>query len=199
VAVLLAHRYEVNPEASPIAAEAIGGVDVKTRRRSVHRIGAMRARIAVALASAVALALTGAGCGGQDDSTPTACLEGAGAYLRALGTAPGEVRLAGETPISDCLAENQRGGDLATVGAAMIEAATELNRAARAKPGGDANLQLGYLLGAAQRGAERTEGIHADLLRRLTVAARYAPGREPLSPAFLATYRQGYDAGHTRG
>ena len=29
---------------------------------------------------------------------------------------PGEVRLSGETPISDCLAENQQGGDLATVG-----------------------------------------------------------------------------------
>ncbi len=59
--------------------------------------------------------------------------------------------------------------------------------------------ELGYLLGAAERGAERTEGIHADLVRRLAVAARYAPGRTPLPPAFLTTYRQGYDAGHARG
>ena len=75
----------------------------------------------------------------------------------------------------------------------------ELNAEARAEPGGDANLQLGYLLGAAERGAERTEGIHADLVRRLTVAARYAPAASPLPPAFLAAYRQGYDAGHARG
>ena len=110
-----------------------------------------------------------------------------------------EVRLSGDTPISDCLAENQDGGDLASVGEALVEAATKLNAEARAEPGGGANLQLGYLLGAAQRGADRTEGIHADLVRRLAVAARYSPGSRPLPPAFLRTYREGFDAGHARG
>jgi hypothetical protein len=157
----------------------------------------MRVPIAAILVTAcVALA---AGCGKQDDSTPVACLEGAGAYVSALSAAPGEVRLDGETPISACLAENQQGGDLATVGEALVEATTELNGEARSDPGGNANLQLGYLLGAAQRGADNTEGIHADLIRRLTVAASYAPGREPLPAAFLATYREGYDAGHAKG
>ncbi|MEX2106722.1 MAG: hypothetical protein WD810_07465 [Solirubrobacterales bacterium] len=139
------------------------------------------------------------GCGREDDSTPVACLEGSNAYVRALEAAPGEVLLAGETPISDCLAENQQGGDLATVGEAMVEAATVLNAEARAEPGGDANLQLGYLLGAAARGADRSEGIHADLIRRLTVTARFAPGREPLSPAFLRAYQTGYAAGQRNG
>ncbi len=157
----------------------------------------MLARIAISLTCL--LAAFAAGCGKQDDSTPVACLEGSGAYVSALATAPGEVKLAGETPISACLAENQQGGDLATVGMALIEAATELNAQARAQPGGPANLQLGYLIGAVDRGAESTEGIHTDLVRRLTVAARYAPGREPLSPTFLATYRDGYDAGRARG
>jgi len=156
----------------------------------------MRAPIAIVLT--FLLAVPAAGCGKQDDSTPVACLEGSAAYVKALAGAPGEVKLDGETPISDCLAENQQGGDLATVGEALVEATTELNAEARAKPG-DAILQLGYLVGAAQRGADSSEGIHADLLRRLTVAARYAPDREPLSPAFLAAYRQGYDAGHARG
>lgn len=156
-------------------------------------------RVPTAVALLVALAVLAAGCGKQDNSTPVACLEGADAYLTALAAAPGEVALDGETPISECLAENQQGGDLATVGEAMIGAATKLNADGRAEPGGDANLQLGYLLGAAQRGAERSEGIHTDLLRRLTVAARYAPGREPLSPAFLATYREGFDAGRASG
>lgn len=152
---------------------------------------------AVALLSIALFTL--AGCGKQGDSTPVACLEGTGAYLEALAQAPGQVKLAGETPISECLAENQQGGDLATVGTAIVEAATKLNAEARTRPGGGANLQLGYLLGSAQRGADSSEGIHADLLRRLAVAARYAPGHQPLPPAFLHTYRQGFDAGHARG
>jgi hypothetical protein len=156
-------------------------------------------RVPIAAILVTACVVLAAGCGKQDDSTPVACLEGAGAYVSALSAAPGEVRLDGETPISACLAENQQGGDLATVGEALVEATTELNGEARSDPGGNANLQLGYLLGAAQRGADSSEGIHADLIRRLTVAARYAPGREPLPAAFLATYREGYDAGHAKG
>jgi hypothetical protein len=156
-------------------------------------------RVLISAVLAVGLICLAGGCGKRDDSTPVACLEGSSAYVKALAAAPGEVRLDGKTPISDCLAENQQGGDLATVGMALVEAATELNAEARAEPGGDANLELGYLIGAAQRGADSTEGIHADLLRRLTVAARYSPGRRPLSPAVLAAYRRGFDAGHASG
>lgn len=156
----------------------------------------MRAGI-VTLVVCLAAALVG--CGDSDDSTPVACLEGPIAYEKALAGAPGEVLLAGETPISECFARNQTGGDLTRVGEATIAAATELNAGARQEPGGVANFQLGYLLGAATRGAEESEGIHADLLRRLTVAARFAPGREPLSPEFLATYREGFDAGRAEG
>jgi hypothetical protein len=141
-----------------------------------------------------------AGCGSQgDDSTPVACLEGQSAYREALAAAPGPVVLGGETPISDCLAENQQAGDLATVGETMVAVATRLNSEARARPGGDANLQLGYLLGAAEAGAEETEGIHADLIRRLAVAARFAPADDPLPAGFLATYRKGFDAGTENG
>jgi hypothetical protein len=152
------------------------------------------------LACAVlALALPVAGCGTPSDHTPVACLEGARAYLRALERAPGAVELGGETPISGCLARNQSGGDLATVGLAMVSAATRLNAAARAHPGGAANLRLGYLLGAAAREAESTEGIHSELLRRLTAAARYSPAGRPLPPAFRRAYRRGYEAGSARG
>jgi hypothetical protein len=155
----------------------------------------MRALAAAALALAV-LAL--AACGKQDDSTAVACLEGQDIYLAALGKAPGAVRLAGETPISECLVENQSGGDLATVGEAMVETATVLNGEARAEPGGPAPLRLGYLIGAAERGASETEGIHSDLVRRLTVAARYS-GEGPLPPAFVSAYREGFDAGRAGG
>lgn len=152
-------------------------------------------RLLVPIAALILLA----GCGVSDDSTPVACLEGASPYLRALEEAPGEVRLAGATPISGCLAANQSGGDLAEVGATMVAAATELNAAARGAPGGAANLRLGYLLGAAQRGAEDTEGIHDELIRRLTAAARYSPADRPLPPAFRRAYRRGYEAGLARG
>jgi hypothetical protein len=153
-----------------------------------------------AVASILAfLALVGSGCGGQDDSTPVACLEGAAAYEKALRDAPDPVLLLGETRISDCLASNQEAGDLARIGEAMIDTATGLNAEAREQSGGPAARQLGYLIGATERGAERSEGIHADLVRRLTVAARYAPGREPLSPQFLTAYREGFDAGRSGG
>ncbi len=156
----------------------------------------MRAPLVIFLALVVSFAL---GCGGRGDGTPVACLEGQDVYLGALEQAPGEVALANETPISECLAENQQGGDLATVGEAMIATATALNAEARKVPGGQAALELGYLVGAAQRGADRSGGIHSDLLRRLTVAARYAPGNQPLSPAFLRGYREGFAAGRGGG
>lgn len=153
-----------------------------------------------ALALLALVCLIAAGCGSQQDkATPVACLEGAAAYEKALAAAPGDVLLGGETPISDCLAENQQAGELAQVGEAMVAVATKLNSEARAQPGGQANLELGYLLGAAQRGAESSEGIHSDLVRRLTVAARYAPGKQPLPPKFMSTYREGFDAGHSEG
>jgi hypothetical protein len=157
----------------------------------------MRARVATVLAVAACLAATG--CGEPSDSTPVACLEGTGAYLKALEDAPGAVKLNGETLISECLAENQQAGDLATVGTALVAATTRLNAEARTEVGGDANLQLGYLLGAAERGAEGTDGIHTDLIRRLSAAARYSPDNRPLPPAFLRTYREGFDAGEAGG
>jgi hypothetical protein len=154
-------------------------------------------RFAAALLACLALAI--AGCGEQDNSTPVACLEGAGAYERALAAAPGEVLLGGETPISECFVRGQTGGDLSRIGEAMIETATDLNAQAQTDPGGEASVQLGYLLGAAQRGAEESEGIHADLVRRLTVAARYAPGNQPLPSEFVRAYREGFDAGRSSG
>ena len=163
-----------------------------------HRPGIARRR-ALAAALAAVLALLVAGCGRTEEETPVACLDGADAYLSALSAAPGEVLIGGKTPISACLIRGQDGGELASVGEALVEAATRLNAEARAEPGGAANVQLGYLLGAASAAAEDTEGIHADLLRRLTVAARFARGRQPLGERFRAAYREGFDAGAASG
>lgn len=150
-------------------------------------------------AAALAVFFASAGCGSTDDSTPVACLEGPGPYLAAMKEAPGAVELQDGTPISGCLVGNQQAGDLAAVGGALVTVATRLNAAARARPGGAANLRLGYLLGAAQRGAGGTGGIHADLIRRLTAAAHYSPGGAPLPPSFPPTFRRGLQAGEARG
>ncbi|MGD9734801.1 MAG: hypothetical protein AB7V58_04215 [Solirubrobacterales bacterium] len=153
-----------------------------------------------ALLAALAAVAVLAGCGGGgDETTPDACFEGAGAYEQALAAAPGEVELGGETRISECLTRNQEGGELAQVGEALVTAATRLDAEAREDPGGQANVALGYLLGAAQRGSEETEGIHSDLMRRLEVAAQFAPGKQPLPPEFRAAYRRGFDAGRENG
>jgi hypothetical protein len=154
----------------------------------------------VVLSCAAIAALAFAGCGDGAGETPIACLDGTGVYLGALGSAPAEVRLNQEVPISDCLAVNQPGGELATIGATMVSVATRLNREARAEPGGDAAVRLGYLLGAAERGAEETGGIHADLLRRLEAAADYSPdGSSPASAPFQAAYERGREAGLADG
>jgi hypothetical protein len=155
--------------------------------------------LAISIAVAGSLVFAAAGCGRTGDSTPPACLSGSGAYMRALEGAPGAVTLAGGVPISDCLAENQQAGDLASVGDAMLGAATELNSDARAEPGGAANLRLGYLIGAAQNGAEGTDGIHTELIRRLIAAATYSPGQQVLGKEFERTYREGFEAGLAGG
>ncbi len=144
-------------------------------------------------------ALAAAGCSSGEDeaasAAPAACLAGSDAYLVALRAAPGEVLLEGETPISDCLTPEQEGGQLATIGKEMIAAATELNGAAQQDPSGPEALQLGYLVGAVERGKE---GIHADLVRRLSTAARYSP--EGLLPTeFEGTFGEGYSAGLESG
>jgi hypothetical protein len=147
----------------------------------------------------IGLALALAACGSTDETTPVACLEGSKAYLQALEQAPDSARLKGGTRISDCLIENQGGGELGTVGAAMVRAATALNSEARENPDGPAAMRVGYLLGAAERGAEDTAGIHAELIRRLEAAAKYSPGNRPLQPAFERAYEEGFEAGQSTG
>ncbi|HEX3736597.1 MAG TPA: hypothetical protein VHV53_03565 [Solirubrobacterales bacterium] len=162
---------------------------------------APRTTLALLVVAALATALL-AGCGGgadKDEHQPVACREGTTAFLDALRAAPGEVLLAGEVPISDCLVVGAEEGELADLGEGALGAATKLNAEARAEAGGRAAVELGYLLGAIARGSADTQGIHAELLRRLTVAARFAAEGEPLPPRFLAAYEKGFAAGRDHG
>ncbi|HEY7255177.1 MAG TPA: hypothetical protein VH476_00720 [Solirubrobacterales bacterium] len=156
----------------------------------------MRRLAALAL---VPIALALGACGTTEEETPVVCLEGAKVYLEALEDAPEPVRLPGGTRISDCLTKNQGGGELATMGASMLRAATALNAEARHDPGGPAAVRLGFLLGAVERGAEDTAGIHSELVRRLEAAAKYSPGDRPLPRRLERAYEAGFEAGQVLG
>ena len=151
-----------------------------------------------ATATLILIAVLVAGCGSSDGGdTPAACLAPAATYLKALEVAPDAVRLEGETPISDCLVDDQSAGDLADVGASLVETATFLSAAAQRDPGGPQTVRLGYLVGAVQEGASKTSGIHTDLVRRLEAAARYPGSRDRNS--FDLAYARGYAAGRGGG
>jgi hypothetical protein len=155
-------------------------------------------RRAAPLVLIVAFAI--AGCGSADeDSTPVACLNGPKPYSEALQKAPSAVRLDGETPISECLVQNQSAGDLVKIGTILVRLTTELNAAARGDPGGPPTVQLGYLIGAVTRGAAETQGIHSELLRRIEGAALYSPAGKPPPEPFDHTYEKGYAAGRDDG
>ena len=152
-----------------------------------------------ALPTLLILIAASGGCGSDEDSTPVACLSGPGAFSTALGSAPAPVRLADDVPISGCLVPNQSGGDLADVGGDLVVVATRLNAAARKDPGGASTVQLGYLVGAVERGAEETSGIHSELVRRLRAAALFGPAGKPPPPPFDQAYEKGYAAGRDDG
>lgn len=148
----------------------------------------------ILMAAALAVVLA-AGCGSKGSSAaPVACAGSADSYLKVLQAAPGPVRLAGETPISDCFTGTE-GPD---VGQAVIEAASRLNAQARRDPSSAATVQLGYLAGAVHAGTAHVPS-EADLVRRVDTAARYSPGGGSLGAAFERAYGKGYAAGEATG
>jgi hypothetical protein len=67
-------------------------------------------------------------------------------------------------PISGCFRRNQDSIELQALGTGFLAAAQQLGDRAAADP--DAALQLGYLIGAARRGAQRY-GVADEMVRRL--------------------------------
>src|SRR4051794_9017166 len=128
----------------------------------------------LAALTALALAPAAAGCGGGGGDPPSvdaACTASPRAIERALARAPAPVTLGSGTRLSECVAGARTDADLQNAGLVLTRAAAPLaDRAQRGDAG--AALDLGYLVGAAQRGASRTNGIHAELARRVESAAR---------------------------
>jgi hypothetical protein len=130
------------------------------------------------------------------EGAPAACVTSRDVYLQALESAPGEVRLEGEVPISECLVPSQEGGELANVGEELIGTATALNAEARENPGGAASVRLGFLMGAVNKGADP---IHTDLVRRLNSSAQFSETGKSLPPEFQQAFGRGYAAGVQSG
>ncbi len=112
-------------------------------------------------------ALAVSGCAKEERSgVPAACRQGQVAVRDALRAAPAEVRLDG-TPLSACLADESDAAELADLGTAFVNVAAELAATAAEDPESDEALQLGYLMGATQRGVREHQGVNAELVRRL--------------------------------
>jgi hypothetical protein len=154
----------------------------------------MSARRAAVLALlTLAVALAAAGCGDEDRPLPAACASGPGPAVRALGTAPGPVRLAGETTLSSCVERARSDADIQTVGTMLTRTADVL--AGAMDRSDEAALQLGYLIGAVRKGARHTNGIHQELLRRVEQAIGLdgppAPRRAAFDRGLAAGERSG--------
>ena len=135
------------------------------------------------LAAILAVLVVG-GCARDDEADlPAACGSEAAAFVEALSAAPAPVRLQG-VRISDCLAKDASQGDVQLVGEQLLSAAQRLGENRR-------TVALGYLVGALRRGAERSQGIHLELLRRVEQEAL------PLlrTPGFARGERAGRSSG----
>ncbi len=126
-----------------------------------------------------------------DKPLAPACREGPAPVLAALRDAPAEVRLDG-TPLSECLANAEDGGQLRDVGTGYVAAAQQLADRAERMPEGSAAEQLGYLVGAVRRGSHPGQGVAYELVRRVETEARRAD-------TSATAFRRGVRAGRDRG
>jgi hypothetical protein len=119
------------------------------------------------VALAVSLALAAGGCTKDEPSMPSACTDtGVAGYERALATAPAAVVLPGGATISTCTRRVTSDAELQNLGTVLHSVAERL--AARARDGDpQAATELGYLTAAVAVGAAQSEGISAELARRI--------------------------------
>jgi hypothetical protein len=154
----------------------------------------MPRRLAALLA--LPLAALAAGCGARDVPAPhAACTASPGAIMQALARAPRPVTLDDGARLSDCVSRSTNDAELQETGRVLTRVADDLALRAQA---GDlvAATALGYLVGAARRGAARTAGIHAELQRRVERAAAFL---EEGGPRAAAALRRGLRAGRATG
>ncbi len=131
-----------------------------------------------------------AGCGG-DDELPAACGQGEQAVASALASAPQAVRIDG-VAISSCMTDAADASDVQALGTAVNAVAAKLADVAEERPDSTEAVRLGYLVGAVELGSTKSQGLHAELQRRLEEEV----GRvDRSSPAFQRGERAGRKLG----
>lgn len=130
-----------------------------------------RPLLARTLATALALPLL-AGCG-EEEPLPQSCVQANPAeVLSALRRAPGRVvALPDGTLLSACIDRAESDAELQTLGISFVTVADRLG--AQVERDRDAAFRLGFLLGAAERGAGPTGGTQAELVQRLEQAVAF--------------------------
>src|SRR3954454_2002590 len=106
-----------------------------------------------------------AGCGEQKAALAGASTDSPANVLTALADAPRDVELAGGIKVSDCVSGAKDAAELQNVGAILSTAGSTLVRRAQRDP--RAAVQLGYLVGAVEKGATGTGGFQDELVFRM--------------------------------
>lgn len=143
------------------------------------------------LATALSTLLILAGCG--EGPLPQACLQAdAGDVATLLRAAPQDARLAGGTALSTCIDRAESDAELQNLGVVLVAVADEL--VARSRHDARAAFELGFLIGAAERGAGPTGGVQAELVQRLQQTIAF-----DVTPAVQAEVERGLTAGRASG
>lgn len=122
----------------------------------------------------VLAALAVAGCG-DEPRLPLSCLDAdADTVLQVLRRAPEQAALADGTPLSACIDHAENDGELQTVALTFVAVADRLAGELPTSP--EAAYQLGWLIGAAERGAGPTGGTQGELVQRLEQTASFREG-----------------------
>lgn len=129
-----------------------------------------------------ACALSACSTGGHDPPA-LACVQSPADIRAALRTAPGEVTLPDGTTLSHCVGSAREAADLQNVGGTFTTAAVPLEASAPRSP--RAALELGYLVGAVERGATETAGLQDELVNRMhnSLAGAHLSGTEQSAAA----------------
>jgi hypothetical protein len=138
-------------------------------------------------------ALAFASCG-DEPSLPRSCLDAdADTVLQVLRGAPDRATLPDGTPLSACIDHAEDDGDLQTVALTFVAVADRLAGELPQNP--RAAYQLGWLIGAAERGAGPTGGTQGELVQRLEQTASFREGAAQRRAGILRGIADGRRAG----
>lgn len=149
----------------------------------------MRRMLRLLAVGLTATSLIGSGCGTPEAPLPSWCEDTDRVSAVVSQSAQG-----GQSErISRCVYGADDAGEIARIGTAFTRVADELTSRAPREP--EAAQQLGYLIGATRAPARETDGIHAELVRRLEQVAEASRMSGPSRTAF----ERGVSQGEARG